>query len=1337
MAVAEGKLLGHKIGRSGSSPDEERCQAVVDFPPLREKLHIQQFLGCANWLRGYLPAEYGHAAKVLGQWQKPGAEFPEGGLGAGATAGCKAFKAIKQMMRRHICLASFDEAAAADGSCPLEQIADASGIAVGGSVLQMTRDLSRVKVLMTHSKSLTPAQQNWPPLIQEAFAQLEVKRATRRTFGSIRTVCWTDHANLTRAQTSDIGLDPKLVRWVGEILLDGSEIRSLSGRSATLGDSFSRNPKDRRTRDLQGMSGRLRGFDLDQYLGEGTEGTGPVPWAVGSDAVPDTVGRAPVAVAVAVATEVPVRVMVVFDYLRWSEQDAALVEIQSAFQRSLPGLSVAMRGCWGPFEDSEGLASHFDGGANRLAGTKRIKRLRVDLLTSCAKVLREATGFKPQFLVGLGQGGLVTAVLRWPLVVELTLQARNLQRKEARAAGEAWAGIKAIWSVRPRLWRTQSGHQEIAESCPELQKDFPEPPLRGFGVVGKIAAGGEVLRFLRLDGSKGIEESSIRGMLGEPSREMWDHDGLCACGKRTYLFSRCPSCIEQEALDTAVEIAEREDAEVRGSSDRDPESPEVGVEVNGVLAARERAGGVLEVPSSAVQSWAAGFLQAPRDEAVQTLFGSLRGRLWKGGSHLTLSRGTSTDQLKYITAWVVREGVVVLGHNSSPVDTIKSGVVLSWSVEPNWHGHRHLVNAVCETLWRASGQEMALDPAFDRLLCMIGKPRRVEGWFDSEGEACIAHRRGLRKQGVLATFRCVGEGHWTTAPLTAKIVVDESNKARTLCFVGDLHREQCVVLELLTQHLVLTKWDHQASKVKVKVDPKSFAYPMEVSADVLRREQLAIQARDAAGVSEFRVTGSIRTAWYEAQRRDPSLAAALKKPEAPMVLAADGLLERDVSLKTGQTVTVPVVPNGVAGANGVTWRRACYNAVHCGVLGAHRSADVTTKLLERAVWWPDLAKDVAAWVSKCLACIKGRSRPTKVEARAVKCGAETCWQEVSVDCEGPNREDREGHRYSLTFFDCLSHAVLLEPMRSLTHAEVRRAFVRRVLRSRTMPSLARSDRGAEFKNALMAELSVMLGAEWRFSAPLRPCELGANERVHQEVQKVLGAVVRQVGSTVGDTWSDWLVVAEYVIDNTPGPHGYTPRDLERSWSLAHPLERDVLRDALEFEPVTEWARGQFKQFAELSAAVKSHWDKSSAARAKLANRHRRTVDLKPGDRVVWNAPKARPEGAGRVPWKPGLTGPWRVKDVRGHRLNLDLFPTYRVVPFRVLGAPMEAHAEDCILVPPDAEAALPREPIVFDDEDAEGGEVSRPSLGQQVAGEAKQVEFTLTRRGRDFITPPR
>ena len=288
-----GKLLGHVIGRSGSSPDPERAKAVREFAPLKEKLHIQQFLGCANWLRTYLPAEFGHCAKVLTGYQKPGAEFPPEGLGAGKSEGCKAVRAIKQMLEKTIGISVFDEATAISGECPLEQVADASGYAVGGTVLQMARDLSHMKVLLTHSKSLTPAQQAWPPLIQEAFAQLEVKRATRKSFGSIKTICWTDHANLTKAQHMDVGADVKLVRWVAEILSDGSEIRSLSGRSAKLGDGFSRNPAERdeliqgRTKDLEGLAGQLKGFNLEEYLSGGTEEPDiPVAWDIGNDVLP-------------------------------------------------------------------------------------------------------------------------------------------------------------------------------------------------------------------------------------------------------------------------------------------------------------------------------------------------------------------------------------------------------------------------------------------------------------------------------------------------------------------------------------------------------------------------------------------------------------------------------------------------------------------------------------------------------------------------------------------------------------------------------------------------------------------------------------------------------------------------------------------------------------------------------------------------------------------------------------------------------------------------------------------------------------------------------------------
>ena len=69
-------------------------------------------------------------------------------------------------------------------------------------------------------------------------------------------------------------IDTKLLRWIAEIVADGSEIRSLSGRSARLGDGTSRNPADRdrlleqRSKDLHGIIGQVRGFSVDEFLSD-------------------------------------------------------------------------------------------------------------------------------------------------------------------------------------------------------------------------------------------------------------------------------------------------------------------------------------------------------------------------------------------------------------------------------------------------------------------------------------------------------------------------------------------------------------------------------------------------------------------------------------------------------------------------------------------------------------------------------------------------------------------------------------------------------------------------------------------------------------------------------------------------------------------------------------------------------------------------------------------------------------------------------------------------------------------------------------------------------------
>ena len=85
-------------------------------------------------------SQYAHLCKILGQFLRPEAPLPEEGIGAGkitkdSSEADKAFVGIKLMAKRHIEMGVLDEAAAIDGSRPLEQIADSSGIAWGGTVL--------------------------------------------------------------------------------------------------------------------------------------------------------------------------------------------------------------------------------------------------------------------------------------------------------------------------------------------------------------------------------------------------------------------------------------------------------------------------------------------------------------------------------------------------------------------------------------------------------------------------------------------------------------------------------------------------------------------------------------------------------------------------------------------------------------------------------------------------------------------------------------------------------------------------------------------------------------------------------------------------------------------------------------------------------------------------------------------------------------------------------------------------------------------------------------------------------------------------------------------------
>ena len=309
-----------------------------------------------------------------------------------------------------------------------------------------------------------------------------------------------------------------------------------------------------------------------------------------------------------------------------------------------------------------------------------------------------------------------------------------------------------------------------------------------------------------------------------------------------------------------------------------------------------------------------------------------------------------------------------------------------------------------------------------------------------------------------------------------------------------------------------------------------------------------------------------------AQRADPGLAAVLqpllKAPpkgalkasdgavQAGFRLAVDGVLEKSVSTKGGPA-WAPVVPNGEVGTN-ATWKWWCFLQCHIGIFGGHRLGDQTFELMARIVWWASMFKDVKRWADECDTCIRFRKKRQKSEqVPMMPVGAE-CWQEVMVDIEGPCQPgDYKGNTYVLTYMCLLCHGVFFEPIKELKAPLVRMAFSKCLFRSGTVPMILRTDRGQEFRNALITEYIALMGIRHRFGAPFRPVEQAPVERIHQEKQKLLGILVTDVLKCNPEEWSDLLPVVEYLIYTTPGPYGFTPRDIDRRWSSALKLEKDL------------------------------------------------------------------------------------------------------------------------------------------------------------------------------------
>ena len=70
-------------------------------------------------------------------------------------------------------------------------------------------------------------------------------------------------------------------------------------------------------------------------------------------------------------------------------------------------------------------------------------------------------------------------------------------------------------------------------------------------------------------------------------------------------------------------------------------------------------------------------------------------------------------------------------------------------------------------------------------------------------------------------------------------------------------------------------------------------------------------------------------------------------------------------------------------------------------------------------------------------------------------------------------------------------------------------------------------------------------------------EQGLVENKHREPQKMIGLLIKDIMQCFPNETGELLHVVEFIVYNTHGAHGYSPRDIDRRWFLSIPLQKEL------------------------------------------------------------------------------------------------------------------------------------------------------------------------------------
>jgi reverse transcriptase-like protein/integrase-like protein len=332
-------------------------------------------------------------------------------------------------------------------------------------------------------------------------------------------------------------------------------------------------------------------------------------------------------------------------------------------------------------------------------------------------------------------------------------------------------------------------------------------------------------------------------------------------------------------------------------------------------------------------------------------------------------------------------------------------------------------------------------------------------------------------------------------------------------------------------------------------------------------------------------------------------------------------------------------------------RTGIIQETHDSHLTGHPGRDLTYALVARQFFWPGITNEVRQLLNNCDTCRRttiwrqskqGLLKPLPIPERI--------WSEIHIDFITelpPTGRDKATNLMGIT--DRLTKGVILEAMDDISAEAVARRLFWCYFPHHGIPTTITSDRGPQFVSDMWTHLCTLMGVKRRLSTAYHPQTDGGQERMNQEIEKMLRIWVTYAQSN----WGDLLPVVTTALNNRDATatgispffftHGYhmNPVQLKDDRPAPKKPGQKIAEDFVaRIQEASEWAQ----------AAIAWTQDRQE----QTANKHKKAApNYKAGDWVyldLRNVKTARPSK--KLDW---LHAKYRVVEQKSsHSYQLDV-----------------------------------------------------------------------------------